>query len=137
MRRLLMALAMTGALLAANGCTPTTTVTANPSTTKPACKAITTVTGKVTPPGTITRADLEVQKNGKWESFYWFTDTTGGRTDISAAVSKTTGNYSMQYLAPTPQFWPATIRLRVRVHNLRAKIDTVSTSWYVTYPKSC
>lgn len=41
MRRILVALTMTGALLAATGCTPTTTVTANPSTTKPACKAIT------------------------------------------------------------------------------------------------
>ena len=136
MRRLLMALAMTGALLAANGCTPTTTVTANPSTTKPACKAITTVTGKVTPPGTITRADLEVQKNGVWQAFRWFESTTDSLHDISAPVSKTTGAYTIKYLAPNLT-QPATIRLRVRVHNLRAKIDTVSTSWYVTYPKSC
>lgn len=63
-----------------------------------------------------------------------FGSTTDGRHDITAPVSKTTGAYSLKYLAPTMQFWPASIRLRVRAYYLPSKIDAVSTSWYVTRP---
>jgi len=58
-----------------------------------------------------------------------------GHHDIVAPVSKTTGAYSLKYLAPNLTL-PSTIRLRVHAVNGPAKIDVVSTSWYVTRP-SC
>jgi len=91
------------------------------------------IPGKVAPAGQVRQVTLEVQKNGKWQAFRWFESTTDSLHDIVAPVSKTTGAYTIKYLAPN-QVQPATIRLRVHVQHGTSNIDAVSTSWYVTRP---
>lgn len=144
MRRILVALTMTGALLAATACQPTTTLTATPSTTKPACKAITTVAGKLTPPNALPSVKLEYQnRQGQWEGWFWFrTGAPGeGRTVIEAPVNQKTGAYTLTYVAPNGAApggtSPTTIRLRMHAKRYQGP-EATSQSWYVTRtPSGC
>jgi hypothetical protein len=134
MRRILVAAAVMVGLAA---CQPVAvTVTANPSTTAPACKAVTTVTGKLTPKDANREVDLQTQRasDGKWVPWNWFTDASDGLGIIQAPIDKATGNYSLTYLAPQHSS-PATTRLRIRT-TFNQK-DVVSKSWYVTRPSGC
>mgnify|MGYP007071591200 CR=1 FL=1 len=134
MRRILVAAAVMVGLAA---CQPVAvTVTANPSTTAPACKAVTTVTGKLDPKDANREVTLQTQRasDGKWIGWKWFETATPGEGwhVIEVPVNKTTGAYSLTYLAPNTS-QPATVRLRVWTTN-KGQADVVSKSWYVTRP---
>lgn len=135
MRRILAVGAVALGLMVATGCEPTATVTAVPSTTRPACRAITTVTGTVTPKSAFREVIVETQPvaGGTWRPWMWFESATDGRGAITASVSKNTGNYKLVYLAPATQ---ATTRLRVRNGTPNGPA-AVSTSWYVKRPTGC
>jgi len=136
MRRILIAAVLAVAALA--GCQPAVvpTITAVASTTKPGCKAVTTVTGKAAPAGALVEATLERQiaPGGSWVEWKWFETTTpseGGHI-IQVPISKTTGTYSLTYMAPNISQQPTT-RLRIRGVG-PGSVSAVSTSWYVTRP---
>lgn len=141
MRKVLAVVVVPVILVVLAACQPTpATVTAVPSTLKPACKSITTLTGKVSPAGASKEITIQYQRpsDGKWIGFKWF--ETGAPDEgwhiITAPVSKTTGNYSVTYYAPN-QVLPVTIRLRVWARDLNTKTDIVSKSWYVTRQTTC
>ncbi len=136
MRKIMAVLVALGTL-ALMGCEPST-VTATPSTLRPKCREITTVTGVGTPAAEIRNVVMEYQPvpGGEWKTYYWFrTGAPGeGKTEIRKSVNAD-GTYSFTYAQP--QINGATMRFRVRgTKYLGADGGPVSTSWYVTPPKS-
>lgn len=122
-------------VVALSGCEPPT-VTATPSTIKPGCTEITTVTGTTAPKDALKNVVLETQGgDGKWRPWYWFkTGASGeGKSEIRSSVPSS-GNYTLTYYRP--QLGIATVRLRVRAMKLLSDPGVVSKSWYVTAPKA-
>lgn len=139
MRRILVAGLVPVILVVLAACQPTpVTLTANPSTLKPACNALTTVTGKVTPKDSIKEADLEYQRSdGKWLPWKWVETTVGSETlHFIIATIKPDGTYSFTYRAPS-NIHQATTRLRLHGTYRAKDVDVVSKSWYVTKPTGC
>lgn len=119
---------------------PKPTITATPSTLRPACGTITTVTGRVTPPNSLSNAILEYQdqRDQTWHGWNWFpTGASGEARRVITVNIPATGRYTLTYAQPMVQV-PA-IRLRVRgVKKLTDKPGYVSASWKVTRaPGSC
>lgn len=136
MRRILVAAAVMVGVLGVAACQPPApTLTATPSTLKPECEAITTVTGKLTPSTTNREVVIQTQRDGKWINWFWWKDTSSGKQALTAPVDKTTGAYSVAYLAPN-RYEPATVRLRMHTTYNRTT-SIVSKSWYVTRPSGC
>lgn len=114
------------------GCQPPpTTITATPSTLKPACKEVTTVTGQVTPVGALKQVVLEYQKgDGTWAGWKWF--ETGASDETLHVITKkvaANGTYSLTYYVP--HLSVKSIRLRVRGTKMATEAGVASKSWYV------
>lgn len=133
MRKTLGLVAVAVLVVVGSACQPALKITATPSTKTPACKALTTVTGSVTPKGSLGRVTLETKRaDGKWVTFSWFENVTDVKGPIEAKPSST-GAYKMTYLAPNTAL-PATISLRVQGSN--ASASAASPAWNVRRP-SC
>jgi len=138
MRRILIAAAMSVGVLAATACQPTPpTITATPSTLRPACKEVTTVSGKATPAGVLKQVVIEVQKvDGTWQPWKWFpTGASGEPMQVIAKSIKLDGTYSLTYAPPIAS--SPTTRLRIRGTKSPSDPGVVSKSWYVSRPPSC
>jgi hypothetical protein len=124
-------------LLIATSCTPST-VTATPSTLKPACRELTTLTGTVSPADQIRNIVIEFQGlDGKWKVWNWFYDFDQARKEIRKSVAAD-GTWKLTYVPPVVTTAGPTLRLRARgTKLLGAEGGTISKSWYVTVPIGC
>ena len=130
MRRILV---LAVVVLGLAACQPAPTVTATPSTLAPACKQDTTVTGKVSPAGSLHTVVLEYLDGGKtWKAWNWFDSSAPGTTQkvIKKSVPSS-GSYSLTYAPPSVA--QHAIRLRVRGYNGSGVGNGVgSKSWVST-----
>lgn len=137
MRRIAIAATIAAALsFAMTGCEPPT-VTATPSTVRPACREITTVTGVGTPASEIRNVVIDIQISGQWKPWVWYADYESSRKEMRAGV-KADGTFTIKYVPPTVATAGNPARLRVR--GFKMVTDTggaVSHSWYVTPPSGC
>lgn len=136
MRRIIATIAAAALTIALSACEPPT-VTATPSTLRPGCTEVTTVTGTTAPKDALKNVLIESQgSDGRWATWRWFPTGANGesRQEIRGTVPSS-GNYTITYYRPQPG--TATIRLRVRAMKLLSEEGVVSKSWYATPPRGC
>lgn len=132
MRRTLAIAVAALTLFAITGCEPPSTITATPSTLRPGCDQITTVTGIGKPAAKIRYVVIETGGGTDWEAWYWF--PTGAsdekRQEIRGTVNAD-GTYTLTYAPPLHQV--TSVRLRVRGYSKPAeKTGPVTKSWYTS-----
>lgn len=138
MRRTIATLVAVALAVVLTGCEPTT-LTATPSTLRPACKEVTTVTGIGKPASEVRNVFLETQSKstGQWKVWKWFETGAPGETWRELRwTTKPDGSYVASYFPP--QTGSGTVRMRMRGTKMISDPGgVVSTSWYVTTPTGC